>query len=78
MKIIAVEWRSGGNSGTIGIVACEKINGKWKAYYGISKELDPQFDAEYIAAHGGSVPTREAATFFPNLDISKYAFVDSD
>lgn len=69
-KIIAKEWRSAKN--TVGIVAVEQFNGRWRAYIGPAFTLSEDVDAQNIADNGAKLNKKEAIAFFPYLDSDKF------
>lgn len=64
MNIIKTEWRSGVD--TVGIVLIKNDQGRYKAYIGVAKNFDEDYDAEYIAANGAKLSLDEALAFFPS------------
>jgi hypothetical protein len=58
--------------GAVGIVAVQTFLNEWKAYIGAAP-LDHHESATYaIAYHGAGLQAKEAAVFFPRLDIAQY------
>jgi len=70
-KIIAKEWRTGLNT-TIGIVAVEGFNGKWRAYMDVISGSDENEDAQSVADNGIKLSRNEAVAFFPYLNSLKF------
>ena len=70
-KIIAKEWRTGLNT-TIGIVATEVYNGKWRAYMDVVSGSDENADAQSVADYGIKLSKSEALAFFPYLNSLKF------
>ena len=67
--IIDYKWRSAID--TVGVVAVKTFEGGWKAYIGVGKGLDEDYDIMHVANHGAKLRKLEAMSFFPELDFDK-------
>ena len=67
-KIIAVEWRNS----TVGIVAVEQPEGKWRAYIAAIKGYGEEADARHVADFGSCMEEEEARVFFPQFAERAY------
>lgn len=66
---------TGAPQGTsIGAVAIQTHNGKWKAYIGYGEGWNQLSDEQNIAGHGTKVSKEEAAGMFPQLKIEDFVF----
>lgn len=72
-KIIWVRWFSDANH-SIGIVVTENENKDNKAYLGVARGIDEEYDMEYIANWGAKFPLVSAALLMeqPGGSVKNY------
>lgn len=70
-KVISWVWRSGRQ--TVGIVAGEVADGRWRGYIGVAQDVTEEYDAQFIRDWGAKLTEAEARPFFSSLKDKPYA-----